>query len=71
MTVKLILKPHKTNIDVIEIQDIDFYPSALVHIDTFWVKGIGADRGIHDALSNGETVTVELKRIIDPCLDPQ
>lgn len=71
MTIKLILVPHAATTEIVEIQDIDFYPSALVHIDTFYIGGIGADNSIHEALEQGETVEVELKRIIDPCLDPQ
>jgi hypothetical protein len=71
MTLKLILKPHPETSTVIEIRDEEYYPITLVNIETFWIGGIGEDRRIYEALAEGETVKVELRMVIDPCLDPQ
>lgn len=72
MTVKLYLKQHPKSHEVIEVYDECDYPTALMPLDTFWVtQEVKRDRSIYEALEQGETVTVELRMVIDPCLDPQ
>lgn len=42
-----------------EQKDSDFYPSAIVHVDTFW-QGRDGNNEVHNALLRGEVVDLEI-----------
>lgn len=52
--------------EVVEVQDDNKYPAALVHIDTFYGKN---DQKIYNKLNRGETVLVELIEISEDFID--
>jgi hypothetical protein len=70
MTIQLTLKPHPSTREIVEMYDEHDHPFALAHVDVFWTVG-RENRNIYEALAEGETVKVELRMVIDPCLDPQ
>ena len=42
-----------------EQKDSDFYPSAIVHVDTFW-QGRDGGNEVYNALQKGEIVELEI-----------
>ena len=52
-------KKNRTNIEHVLIR-FDDYPTAIVHIDTFW-EGKGKDNYVHDKLSEGKQIECEIE----------